>query len=71
MLERLLSRFAERPRDLEVMYQKPEQTTVFECGFEMVWCKAIAMSEDDRVAAPLADQKDESRVYRFAPCLVM
>jgi SAM-dependent methyltransferase len=65
LVERLRSRFAERPRDLEVMYQKPEQATAFEDGFEMVWCEAIAMSEDDRVADPVADPKDESRAYRL------
>jgi hypothetical protein len=65
LVERLRSRFAERPRDLEVIYQKPEQAMVFDDGFEMVWCEAIAMSEDDRVAELVADPKDESRAYRL------
>jgi Methyltransferase domain len=65
LVEKLRSRFAERPRDLEVMYQKPEQAAVFEDGFEMVWCEAIAMSEEDWVTDPVADPKDESRAYRL------
>lgn len=65
LVERLRSRFAERPCDLEVVYQKPEQAAVFEDGFEMVWCEAIAMSEEDRVAELVADPKDESRAYRL------
>jgi hypothetical protein len=65
LVERLRSQFAERPRDLEVIYQKPEQAAVFEDGFEMVWCEAIEMSADDRVADMVADPKDESRAYRL------
>ena len=65
LVERLRNQFGERPRDLEVIYQKPEQAAVFEGGFEMVWCEAIEMSADDRVAEMVADPKDESRAYRL------
>jgi SAM-dependent methyltransferase len=66
LAEKMKMHFSGNPSDLEVLYQKPEQATVFADGFEMVWCQAIPMSEDDKRAELVADPKDESRAYRLA-----
>jgi SAM-dependent methyltransferase len=59
------SRFGGRPGDLEIVYHKPEQAAAFGEGYELVWCEAVAMSEDDIRAALVADPQDESRGYRL------
>ncbi len=66
LAEKMKLHFRARPTDLEVVYQKPEQAIAFEDGFEMVWCEAIPMSENDIRAELVADPKDESRAYRLA-----
>jgi SAM-dependent methyltransferase len=65
LVERMWMHFAERPLDLEVVYQKPEEAVVFEDRFEMVWCEEIEMSEHDSQAELAAGQRDESRAYRL------
>jgi len=65
LVEKIKSRFSAKPEDLEIVYQKPEQASVFAESFELVWCEAIPMSEDDIRAELVADPKDESRAYRL------
>jgi hypothetical protein len=65
LAEKMRLHFSGSPGDLEVVYQKPEQAAAFAAGFELVWCEAIPMSEDDRQAELVADPKDESRAYRL------
>ena len=36
-----------------------------EKDFEMVWGGVCEMSEEDRVSDPVADPRDETRVYRW------
>jgi hypothetical protein len=64
---KMKERFAANPGDLEVLYQKPEQARVFDDGFQMTWCEAISMSEEDHASDPVADPRDESRAYRLSP----
>lgn len=66
LAKNMKAHFSCRPGDLEVIYQKPEQAALFTEDFEMVWCQAIPMSEDDMQAELVADPKDESRAYRLA-----
>jgi hypothetical protein len=66
LVEKMRMRFSVRPDDLEIVYQKPEQAAAFAEGFQMVWCQAIPMSEDDIRAELVADPSDESRAYRPA-----
>lgn len=66
LAEKMKIHFIARHSDLEIIYQKPEQAIAFEEDFEMVWCWAIPMSEDDNLAELVADPKDESRAYRLA-----
>jgi hypothetical protein len=65
LAKKIRMRFADRQRDLELMYQKPEHAAAFEDGFELVWCETIAMSEDDRRAELAMDPRDETRAYRL------
>jgi predicted RNA methylase len=65
LAEKIKMHFNARPNDLEIVYQKTEQASVFAEGFELVWCQAIPMSEDDIRADLVADPKDESRAYRL------
>jgi len=67
LADKMSTHFSATPGDLEIVYQKPEQAAAFEKSFEMVWCEAIPMSEDDIRAELVADPKDESRAYRLAP----
>ncbi len=66
LAEKMKTHFSQNPTDLEIIYQKPDQAAAFTEGFEMVWCEAIPMSEDDRQAELVADPKDESRAYRLS-----
>jgi SAM-dependent methyltransferase len=54
-----------RRDELEIVYQKPEQAAVLESDFQMVWGGVCELSEVDRVADPVADPLDETRVYRW------
>jgi SAM-dependent methyltransferase len=65
LAESMKVRFSSCPNHLEILYQKPEQATAFEDGFEMVWCQAIPMSDEDKRAELVADPKDESRAFRL------
>ena len=66
LAEKMKMHFRERPGDLDIVYQKPDQAAVLADGFDMVWCEAIPMSEDDKRAELVADPKDETRAYRLA-----
>jgi SAM-dependent methyltransferase len=66
VVEAMRERFSGDRRDeLEIVYQKPEQAGSLENDFEMVWGGVCALSEDDRVSDPVADPRDETRVYRW------
>lgn len=65
LAEKMKMHFSGHSGDLEIVYQKPEQASAFAEGFEMVWCQAIPMSEDDMRAELVADPKDESQAYRL------
>jgi SAM-dependent methyltransferase len=65
LAEKMRNRFSQNPADLEVIYQKPEQAIAFAQDFDMVWCEAIPMSQDDQNAELVADPRDESRLYRL------
>jgi SAM-dependent methyltransferase len=65
VLEVLRERFGGRRDELEIVYQKPEQATALEKDFDLVWGGVYALSEEDRVSDPVADPRDETRVYRF------
>jgi SAM-dependent methyltransferase len=67
LADKMKAQFTNNPTNLEILYQKPEQAAAFSEGFQMVWCEAIPMSEDDRQAELVADPKDESRAYRLTP----
>jgi hypothetical protein len=66
LAEKIKAHFSAKPGDLEIVYQKPEQASVFAQGFDMVWRQAIPMSQDDIRAELVADPEDESRAYRLA-----
>jgi SAM-dependent methyltransferase len=65
VVEAMLERFGDRRDELEIVYQKPEQATSLENDFEMVWGGVCELSEEDRVSDPVADPRDETRVYRW------
>ena len=65
VMEVLNERFGGRRDELEIVYQKPEQAAVLERDFEMVWGGVCPLSEEDRVSDPVADPRDETRVYRL------
>jgi SAM-dependent methyltransferase len=65
VVERLRERFGDRGDELEIVYQKPEQAASLEENFEMVWGGVCPLSEEDRVSDPVADPRDETRVYRW------
>jgi SAM-dependent methyltransferase len=65
VVEVLRERFGDRRDELEIVYQKPEQAASLERDFEMVWGGVCALSEEDRVSDPVADPRDETRVYRW------
>lgn len=67
LAQKMRAHFSQNPADLEIIYQKPDQAAALTEAFEMVWCEAIPMSEDDRQAELVADPKDESRSYRLNP----
>ena len=58
-------RFCGRGDELEIVYQKPEQAPSLEMDFEMVWGGVCELSEADRVSDPVADPRDETRIYRW------
>jgi hypothetical protein len=57
--------FGGRRDELEIVYQKPEEAVVLEKHFEMLWSGVCELSEEDRVSDPVADPRDETRVYRW------
>lgn len=65
VVEVMRERFGERRDELEIVYQKPEQAAVLEGDFEMVWGGVCELSEEDRISDPVADPRDETRVYRL------
>ena len=65
VVEALLEQFGDRRDELEIVYQKPEQAAVLETDFELVWRGVCPLSEEDRVSDPVADPRDETRVYRL------
>jgi SAM-dependent methyltransferase len=65
VVEALLEQFGDRRDELEVVYQKPEQAAVLERDFELVWRGVCPLSEEDRASDPVADPRDETRVYRL------
>jgi SAM-dependent methyltransferase len=65
VVEVMRERFNGRRDELEIVYQKPEQAAVLEDEFEMVWGGVCELSEVDRASDPVADPRDETRVYRW------
>jgi len=65
VVEAMRERFGDRRDEVEVVYQKPEQAASLEKDFEMVWGGLCALSEEDRISDPVADPRDETRVYRW------
>jgi ribosomal protein S24E len=65
VVEALLEQFGDRRDELEIVYQKPEQAAVLERDFELVWRGVCPLSEEDRASDPVADPRDETRVYRL------
>jgi Methyltransferase domain len=65
VVEAMRERFGDRRHELEIVYQKPEQTASLENDFEMVWGGVCELSEEDRISDPVADPRDETRVYRW------
>jgi hypothetical protein len=65
VLQVLLEILATGGDELEILYQKPEQAAVLERDLELVWRGVCALSEEDRISDPVADPRDETRVYRF------
>jgi predicted RNA methylase len=65
VVETLLEQFGDRRDELEIVYQKPEQAAVLERDFELMWRGVCPLSEEDRVSDPVADPRDETRVYRL------
>jgi SAM-dependent methyltransferase len=65
VVEAMRERFGDRRDELEIVYQKPEQAASLEKDFEMLWGGVCELSEEDRVSDPVADPRDETRVYRW------
>jgi hypothetical protein len=65
VVDALLEQFGDRRGELEIVYQKPEQAAVLEKDFELVWRGVCPLSEEDRASDPVADPRDETRVYRL------
>jgi SAM-dependent methyltransferase len=65
VVEAMRERFGDRRDELEIVYQKPEQAASLENDFEMVWGGVCELSEEDRASDPVADPRDETRVYRW------
>jgi SAM-dependent methyltransferase len=65
VMEVMHERFGDRRDELEIVYQKPEQAASLEKDFEMVWGGVCELSEEDRISDPVADPRDETRVYRW------
>ena len=65
VVEGLRKRFGDRRDELEIVYQKPEQAASLERDFVTVWGGVCELSEEDRVSDPVADPRDETRVYRW------
>jgi len=65
VVEVMRQQFDGRRDELEIVYQKPEQAAVLESDFEMVWGGVCELSEVDRISDPVADPRDETRVYRW------
>jgi SAM-dependent methyltransferase len=65
VVEAMRERFGDRRDELEIVYQKPEQAASLETEFEMVWGGVCNLSEEDSISDPVADPRDETRVYRW------
>ncbi|HWW96785.1 MAG TPA: class I SAM-dependent methyltransferase [Edaphobacter sp.] len=65
VVEVMRERFGDRRDELEIVYQKPEQAAMLEGDFEMVWGGVCELSEEDKLSDPVADPRDETRVYRW------
>jgi SAM-dependent methyltransferase len=65
VVKAMLERFGDRRDELAIVYQKPEQAASLEKDFEMVWGGICELSEEDRVSDPVADPRDETKVYRW------
>jgi SAM-dependent methyltransferase len=65
LASRMAADFHNRPADLEVIYYKPEQAAAFSDPFQMVWCEATGISQQELAADPVADPRDETRAYRL------
>jgi SAM-dependent methyltransferase len=65
VVEAIRERFGDKRDELEIVYQKPEQAASLENDFEMVWRGVYELSEEDRISDPVADPRDETRVYRW------
>jgi hypothetical protein len=65
VVEAMRERFGDKRDELEIVYQKPEQAASLENDFEMVWRGVYELSEEDRISDPVADPRDETRVYRW------
>jgi SAM-dependent methyltransferase len=65
VVEAMGERFGDKRDELEIVYQKPEQAAVLERDFEMVWGGVCELTEEDRVSDPVADPRDQTRVYRW------
>jgi SAM-dependent methyltransferase len=65
IVEVMHEQFGGRRDELEIVYQKPEEAASLENDFEMVWGGVCELSEEDRVSDPVADPRDETRVYRW------
>jgi SAM-dependent methyltransferase len=65
LVDAMRERFGDKRDELEIVYQKPEQAMSLEKDFETVWSGVCELSEEDRISDPVADPRDETRVYRL------
>jgi hypothetical protein len=65
VVDRMAAAFHQRPRDLEVLYCKPEQAAAFASSFEMIWCETTGITPEELAVDPVADPNDETRAYRL------
>jgi SAM-dependent methyltransferase len=65
VVEAMRECFGNKRNELEIVYQKPEQAAALERDFEMVWGGVCELTQEDRISDPVADPRDETRVYRW------
>ncbi|HEY4382150.1 MAG TPA: class I SAM-dependent methyltransferase [Acidobacteriaceae bacterium] len=65
VVDRMALSFGDRTSDLEVLYYKCQQASVFAEHFALTWSEATAISHEDLAADPVADPNDETRAYRL------